>query len=87
MQNEKQLIEQGNIVIGIELGSTRIKAVLISTEGTILATGGADWENELIDGIWTYHQDEVWEKLQAAYSDLAKTVKKNTMQLFVQRKD
>lgn len=75
MQNEKQLIEQGNIVIGIELGSTRIKAVLISTEGTILATGGADWENRLIDGIWTYHQDEVWEKLQAAYSDLAKTVK------------
>ncbi|HHW7569016.1 TPA: xylulokinase [Mannheimia haemolytica] len=75
MQNEKQLIEQGNIVIGIELGSTRIKAVLISSDGTILATGGADWENRLIDGIWTYHQDEVWEKLQAAYMDLSKTVK------------
>ncbi len=40
MQNEKQLIEQGNTVIGIELGSTRIKAVLISSDGTILATGG-----------------------------------------------
>lgn len=75
MQNEKQLIEQGNIVIGIELGSTRIKAVLIATDGTILATGGADWENQLIDGIWTYHQNEIWEKLQIAYSDLAKTVK------------
>ncbi|AHG77520.1 xylulokinase [Mannheimia varigena] len=75
MQSEKQLIEQGNVVIGIELGSTRIKAVLIATDGTILATGGADWENQLIDGIWTYHQNEIWEKLQAAYSDLAKTVK------------
>ncbi|QNS14491.1 xylulokinase [Mannheimia bovis] len=75
MQNEKQLIEQGNIVIGIELGSTRIKAVLIATDGTILATGGADWENQLIDDIWTYHQNDVWEKLQIAYSDLAKTVK------------
>ncbi len=75
MQNEKQLIEQGNTVIGIELGSTRIKAVLISSDGTILATGGADWENRLIDGIWTYHQNEIWEKLQAAYMDLSKTVK------------
>ncbi|EXI62020.1 ATPase [Mannheimia granulomatis] len=75
MQNEKQLIEQGNIVIGIELGSTRVKAVLIGPDGTILATGGADWGNRLIDGIWTYHQHEVWEKLQAAYIDLTKTVK------------
>ncbi|VTU08258.1 carbohydrate kinase FGGY [Actinobacillus indolicus] len=75
MQNEKQLIEQGNVVIGIELGSTRIKAVLIDADGTILATGGADWKNQLIDGIWTYNQNEVWEKLQAAYSDLSKTVK------------
>ncbi|QLB40569.1 xylulokinase [Mannheimia pernigra] len=75
MQNEKQLIELGRVVIGIELGSTRIKAVLISTDGTILATGGVDWENHLIEGIWTYHQTEIWERLQAAYADLNKTVK------------
>lgn len=75
MQNPKQLIEQGNVVIGIELGSTRIKAVLISKDGSILATGGADWENQLIDGVWTYHQNEIWEKLQAVYADLNKTVK------------
>ncbi|TDQ56798.1 sugar (pentulose or hexulose) kinase [Mesocricetibacter intestinalis] len=75
MQTEKQLIEAGKIVIGIELGSTRIKAVLIDDRGTILAAGGADWENRLVNGIWTYSQEEIWAKLQAAYQDLQKTVK------------
>lgn len=63
-------------LLSIELGSTRIKAVLITSDGTIfVATGGADWENRLIEGVWTYHQHEIWEKLQAAYVDLSKTVK------------
>lgn len=75
MSYEKQLIESGHSVLGIELGSTRIKAVLISNDGTILATGESDWENHLIEGIWTYHQTEIWERLQTAYQDLAKTVK------------
>lgn len=75
MQNEKQLIENGQVVIGIELGSTRIKAVLIDEKGMILATGGSDWENRLIDSIWTYNQDEIWLKLQESFQDLQKTVK------------
>lgn len=75
MQKEKQLIENGDVVIGIELGSTRIKAVLIDDNGTILATGGADWENRLVESIWTYDQTEIWETLRAAYLDLQKTVK------------
>ncbi|MDH2926043.1 xylulokinase [Lonepinella koalarum] len=86
MLNEKQLIENGNAVIGIELGSTRIKAVLIDNKGTILATGGENWENHLIDGIWTYHQDEIWQKLQLAYADLAKTVKEKYKVILTQVK-
>ncbi|KMK50563.1 ATPase [[Actinobacillus] muris] len=75
MQNEKIEIDSGNIIIGIELGSTRIKAVLINPQGIILATGGADWENHFIDGIWTYHQSEIWQTLQLAFGDLQQTVK------------
>lgn len=47
-------------VLGIELGSTRIKAVLIDKSGAVLAAGAHDWENKLEDGIWTYHLDSVW---------------------------
>ncbi|WP_101775599.1 xylulokinase [Pasteurella oralis] len=74
MQNEKQCIDDGRSVIGIELGSTRVKAVLIDEHGTILASGGADWENHFIDGIWTYHQTEIWHRLQQAYQDLQENV-------------
>ncbi|QPB43118.1 xylulokinase [Rodentibacter haemolyticus] len=84
MQNEKNLIESGNIIIGIELGSTRVKAVLIDQEGAILATGGADWENRLINNIWTYHQQEIWSTLQAAFYDLQMTVKEKYRTLIKQ---
>ncbi|SUU38844.1 carbohydrate kinase FGGY [Actinobacillus seminis] len=63
-----------NISIGIELGSTRIKTVLIDKSGTILATGGFDWENQLIDNIWTYSQQDIWFGVQEAYRNLAKSV-------------
>ena len=52
----KQYIENGNAILGIEFGSTRIKAVLIDDNGTVLAVGGYDWENSLKNGIWTYSQ-------------------------------
>ena len=45
--------------LGIELGSTRIKAVLAAPDGTVLATGGHTWANELVDGVWTYSMDAV----------------------------
>lgn len=76
MQKVKQIIEEGNISIGIEFGSTRIKSVLIDTKGNILAKGEFEWENHLIDGIWTYPQAEIWQGLQHAYAKLSESVKK-----------
>lgn len=56
--------------VGIELGSTRIKAVLIDEHHSVLAVGSSDWENSLKDGIWTYGMDEVISGLQSCYSAL-----------------
>lgn len=75
MKKIKKLIDNGKIVIGIELGSTRIKAVLVDEYGSILSTGEIEWENHFIDSIWTYHQDEIWQKLQEAYLALQRNVK------------
>lgn len=57
--------------LGIELGSTRIKAVLIDNKHTPLASGEHEWENKLVNGIWTYDIEDVWSGLQAAYRELA----------------
>jgi sugar (pentulose or hexulose) kinase len=59
-------------ILGIEFGSTRIKACLVAEDdpATILATGAHDWENQLVDGRWTYSLDDVWSGLQSAYADL-----------------
>ena len=57
--------------LGIELGSTRIKAVLIDSTMAVVATGSHTWENQLVDGYWTYSLDDVWAGLRAAYADLA----------------
>ncbi len=61
-----------NGILGIELGSTRIKACLVAPDdpSTILATGVHEWENQFIDGLWTYSLDEIWRGLQSAYADL-----------------
>ena len=50
----KEIIENGQAVVGIEFGSTRIKSVMIDDKGNILASGDFTWENSLVDGIWTY---------------------------------
>jgi sugar (pentulose or hexulose) kinase len=64
-------ILSGRAVLGIELGSTRIKACLLGENSTtVLATGGFEWENELVDGVWTYSLENVWAGLQAAYAAL-----------------
>ena len=57
-------------VLGIELGSTRIKAVLIDENHIPVATGSHEWENQLVDGIWTYPMDAIHNGLQACYADL-----------------
>ena len=58
-------------VLGIEFGSTRIKAVLTDGHGAVLATGSHTWENQLVNGIWTYPLEQVWNCLQACYRDMA----------------
>ncbi|HAH70393.1 MAG TPA: ATPase, partial [Succinivibrionaceae bacterium] len=69
MTDYKKLIAQGDAVLGIELGSTRIKGVLIDpSDGTVLASGSHGWENRLENGIWTYHIDEVWTGVQDTYA-------------------
>jgi len=59
-----------SIYLGIELGSTRIKAVAIDSDGKLLAAGGHDWENRFENGVWTYYLDDVWQGLQKSFADL-----------------
>ncbi|MDR2701944.1 MAG: FGGY-family carbohydrate kinase [Spirochaetaceae bacterium] len=67
----KQAIIENKTFLGIELGSTRIKAVLIGENYAPIAAGSHDWENRLEDGIWTYHLDDVWAGLQNCFRNLA----------------
>ncbi len=68
------LIEGGRAVLGIEFGSTRIKAVLIGEDYAPIASGDHTWENRLEDGIWTYHLEDVWAGVQDAFANLQKDV-------------
>ena len=70
----KQNIIEGKTSLGIEFGSTRIKAVLIGEDHSPIASGSRNWENKLEDGIWTYHLDDVWTGLQSSYAKLAEDV-------------
>lgn len=72
----KQLIESGKAILGIEFGSTRIKAVLIDQDNKPIAQGAFEWENQLVDGLWTYSIDTIWQGLQACYADLRADVKR-----------
>lgn len=72
----KSTIEAGRAVLGIELGSTRIKAVLIDEENKPIAQGSHTWENQLVDGLWTYSIDAVWNGLQDCYADLRTDVQR-----------
>ena len=62
--------------LGIELGSTRIKAVLLDETHTPVASGSFDWENQLVDGIWTYSMDLIHKGVQACYADLRQDVER-----------
>ena len=68
-------MKQGRTSLGIEFGSTRIKAVLLGENLEIIEIGIFDWENQLEKGIWTYRLEDVWEGLQGCYADLAAKVK------------
>ena len=71
----RRMIDAGQAVLGIELGSTRIKAVLIDTDKSPVASGSYDWENQYVNHIWTYDINEVWKGLQGCYSNLVKNVR------------
>ena len=72
----RELIDAGKTAIGIEFGSTRIKAVMVDNAGKPIAQGSHGWENQYENGVWTYSLDMIWKGLQEAYSDLAADVKK-----------
>src|SRR4051795_1900190 len=69
-------IASGHTALGIELGSTRIKAVLIGPDHAPLAVGTHDWENQFVDRLWTYSLDAVWSGVQHSFSALAEDVRR-----------
>ena len=71
----KETIQQGRAVLGMELGSTRIKAVLIDEEHKPIAQGSHEWENQLVDGLWTYSVEAIWHGVQDCYADLRRNVR------------
>ena len=71
-----ECIREGNAVLGIEFGSTRIKAVLIDQNAKPIATGAYDWENRFEDNIWTYTREDILSGLKGVYSDLSRSVQK-----------
>ncbi|MFC4616300.1 xylulokinase [Cellulomonas algicola] len=66
----RDAISAGEATLGIELGSTRIKACLVAADGTVLATGSHAWENQFVDRTWTYSLDAVWTGLQESVAAL-----------------
>ena len=74
MSYREQIIA-GKTALGIEFGSTRIKAVLISEDFTPIAQGSHEWENQLKDGLWTYSLEAIWRGLQDSYQAMAADVK------------
>ena len=75
MLQRKEAIQEGNTYLGIEFGSTRIKAVLIGEEQEVLAMGSHSWENRYVDGMWTYTLDDILKGLQECYHNLFQEVK------------
>lgn len=71
----KNAIIEGKTALGIEFGSTRIKAVLVGADNAPIASGDHGWENRLENGIWTYTLDDIWTGLQDAYKNMAADAK------------
>ena len=69
-------IKEGKAILGIEFGSTRIKAVMIDQDNKPIAQGAHEWENQLENGLWTYSIDAIWKGLQDCYADLQADVRK-----------
>lgn len=72
----EQAIVQGDTSLGIEFGSTRIKAVLIDRSFQVIASGSYEWENQLKDGFWTYSLEDITKGLQTAYAEMKQEVER-----------
>lgn len=75
MAEIKEVIEGGRAVLGIEFGSTRIKAVLVDEDNTPVAAGSHEWENRFENGVWTYSLDDIWVGLKDCYASLKADVR------------
>ena len=75
MNSCKEIIESGKAFLGIEFGSTRIKAVLIDETHTPIASGSHKWENRLEEGFWTYSLEDIWNGLRECYKDMTQDVR------------
>lgn len=75
IEQASQTIGAGRAILGCELGSTRIKASLVSADGVPLASGSFGWENRLENGVWTYPMDQVWQGLAGCYRALTADVR------------
>ena len=75
LEANKSTIVNGKAVLGIELGSTRIKAVLVNEKNQPIASGSHEWENQFVNNIWTYSEEAIWTGIQESYQDMVKDVK------------
>jgi sugar (pentulose or hexulose) kinase len=74
VKNTQNSMENGKTALGIEFGSTRIKAVLIGEDHVPIASGSYEWENRYENGVWTYHLEDIWAGLQESYRQLSEEV-------------
>jgi sugar (pentulose or hexulose) kinase len=72
--NIPKAIESGKTVLGVEFGSTRIKAMLIGEDHAPIASGSHEWENRYENGVWTYSLEDIWTGLQESYRNLCREV-------------
>ena len=75
IEEGKRLIDNGELSVGIEFGSTRIKTVAIDVQCRTLATGAYEWENDYKNGYWTYSMNETWLGLQQSYLAMTEDLK------------
>ncbi len=73
-EQQRQAIIAGETALGIELGSTRIKAVLVDKDCKTLVTGSFEWENQLVNGIWTYEMEDAWKGIQTCYAQIREKI-------------
>jgi len=71
MTEIRDAIVNGKTALGIEFGSTRIKAVLVGEDNTPIAAGNHEWENRYENNIWTYSLEDIWNGLQDSYQEMA----------------